>query len=154
MKTIALLGCGKAKRDHAAPARALYTGSLFRASLLACSAIAADAIYIVSAQHGLIDLDQELAPYEAHLARQSKRDRESWGMRLVETVAGRHGHHLRLVVYAGDAYAYPIRRAAYYVGGGGRTGVSSITVDEPLRGLELGARLSYLKKQLEEGTTR
>lgn len=154
MKTIALLGCGKAKLDRAAPARELYTGSLFRASLAACLALDVDATYIVSARHGLVDLDQEIEPYEAHLARQGKREREAWGMRAVESISARHGLHLRLVVFAGEAYAYPIRRAAYYVGGGGRTGHSSITVDEPLRGLELGARLSHLKKQLEEGTTR
>lgn len=66
--TVAVIACSGAKLDHAAPAGQLYTGSLFRSSLLACEALQAagqlDATVVLSALHGLVPLDHQLAPYD------------------------------------------------------------------------------------------
>lgn len=63
--TIALVGCGKSKLDHAAPARQLYTGSLF----VAASRWAAecDGWFILSAKFGLLDPETVVEPYEVRL---------------------------------------------------------------------------------------
>lgn len=63
--TIAIIPCGGAKVDSAAPARDLYTGSMFRHTLAAVEASGDyDAVLILSAKHGLVELDTVLAPYD------------------------------------------------------------------------------------------
>lgn len=65
-----IIPCGADKLDHAAPARDLYCGSMFRSSLAAVQAEAADTeatILILSALHGLITLDTVLEPYNVKM---------------------------------------------------------------------------------------
>jgi hypothetical protein len=64
MRTIALISCGKSKRREKAPAQQLYTGALFQKSLAYARRIKSDEIYILSAHYGLVELTQEIAPYE------------------------------------------------------------------------------------------
>jgi hypothetical protein len=68
--------CGAAKLDWAAPARVLYTGSMFRHVLRAAEGEAAaterdlgvDAeVLILSALHGLVRLDEVLEPYDVKM---------------------------------------------------------------------------------------
>ncbi len=64
--------CGDAKRPRRARASELYVGSFFRHALAAATA-EADAVggrvLIMSAKHGLVDLDQVLAPYDMKMGR-------------------------------------------------------------------------------------
>lgn len=61
---LAVIPCGAAKRPGNHPARQLYTGSYFRAGLRWAIAIRADRILILSAKHGLVELDQRLDTYD------------------------------------------------------------------------------------------
>lgn len=59
--------CGRAKLDHPAPARRLYTGAHFRFVLDRVEQAARGrgaAVRILSALHGLVDPEAELAPYD------------------------------------------------------------------------------------------
>lgn len=60
--TIALIGCGKKKRSYACPARELYTGPLFTAQREWADANA-DAYFIASAKHLILEPDQVIEPY-------------------------------------------------------------------------------------------
>lgn len=71
-----VIPCGGAKLDRAAPARELYTGSMFRHTLehaTRCAALDEQAglgparVLILSAKHGLVTLDQELEPYDLRM---------------------------------------------------------------------------------------
>lgn len=75
MKTIVLIGCGKSKVDYRTRADELYTGALFRLSLKYAHTLAPDAIYILSALHGLVELDKELDPYNKTLNSAKKCER-------------------------------------------------------------------------------
>jgi hypothetical protein len=65
-----VIPCGAGKLDHAAPARDLYTGQMFRHTLAAAQA-EADAIsgrvLILSARYGLVELDAILEPYNTKM---------------------------------------------------------------------------------------
>jgi hypothetical protein len=61
---IAVIGCGKAKLDRAAPARELYVGQYFRACLLAAETVASGRVFILSAKYGLIKPAQVIEPYD------------------------------------------------------------------------------------------
>lgn len=70
--TVFVVPCGHAKLAVPAPARSLYTGSMFRYCFatverevaLTVTAGAAARILILSARHELLDPDTEVAPYE------------------------------------------------------------------------------------------
>jgi cytoplasmic iron level regulating protein YaaA (DUF328/UPF0246 family) len=62
---IVIIPCGGAKLETPAPARDLYTGSMFRDTLTTARAMTTENnIYILSALHGLIALDQIVEPYD------------------------------------------------------------------------------------------
>lgn len=70
-----VIPCGADKLPHPAKARDLYTGQMFThtlAKVQACAALDTIAghtvrILILSAQHGLVELDTVLAPYEQRM---------------------------------------------------------------------------------------
>jgi hypothetical protein len=68
-RTLVVVACSAAKLDRPAPARQLYTGTLFTLALRAARALVDDDwIRVMSARHGLVGLDVELAPYEQRMA--------------------------------------------------------------------------------------
>lgn len=68
---LVIIPCAAAKVDHAAPARDLYDSANFRHALAAAEATAADQgdtrVMILSAEHGLVELDTVLAPYDTKM---------------------------------------------------------------------------------------
>lgn len=66
--TYVIIPCSGAKLDRSAPARQLYTGSLFRLALAAALNLTdAELVRVLSARHGLVGLDTELAPYDVRM---------------------------------------------------------------------------------------
>jgi len=65
MSRIIVIPCGGAKVAHRAPAHELYTGSMFRDQLNTALQLAPAAnIRILSAKHGLLQLDELVDPYD------------------------------------------------------------------------------------------
>lgn len=67
-----VIPCSGAKLGHAAPARELYTGSMFRYALGKTSQAAeltGGRVLILSARYGLVELDTVLEPYDVTLKR-------------------------------------------------------------------------------------
>lgn len=69
--TIIVIPCGASKGATAAKARDLYTGAMFKHTLAAAEAIAADVpgsrIVIMSARYGLLDLETVVEPYDQRI---------------------------------------------------------------------------------------
>jgi len=59
-----LIQCTKSKRDERAPARHLYDKSAYFRCMRAYAVATGEQWYILSAKHGLVDPDTELAPYD------------------------------------------------------------------------------------------
>ncbi len=136
--SIALVGCSGPKLEQSAPARQLYTSPLFRKAL-ALAARRHDVVYIISAKHELVMLDQMIAPYDLSMSAVAKEFRAIWGVRVWDSIMLRHQHADRQVhVYAGKEYAQPIRRAGFH----------QATFHEPLAKMQLGQRLKWLAEQL------
>ena len=140
-----VIGCGKAKLDHAAPAGELYTGSLFRAASRYAEArhdSQDHAWLILSAKHGLIDPGTVIEPYEQKLALKGEALRlwatraaeefESWGPAVAE-------------VLMGERYAVPFCKALSEL---------SIAWITPLAGKGTGERLAWLKRATEREKRR
>lgn len=145
--SIALVGCSGPKLDRPTPARQLYTSQLFR-SAIALAERRHDVVYVVSAKHELVALDQEIAPYNLTMSDIAKEWRVIWGVRVWDSVQRRHLSVDRQVfIYAGKDYARPIQRA----------GLHRATFHEPLAKMQIGQRLKWLREQLDakenEGST-
>lgn len=69
-KTWIIIPCGAEKLDAPAPAEQLYSSSSFRMALAAAKAQAEEEggeVLILSALHGLVQLDQVIAPYDVRM---------------------------------------------------------------------------------------
>lgn len=137
--SIALVGCSGPKLKEAAPARQLYTSQLFR-SALSLAERRHDVVYIISAKHELVALDQVIAPYDLTMADIAKEWRVIWGLRVWGSIQSRHQRVDRQIfIYAGKDYAQPILRAGFH----------RATFHEPLAKMQIGQRLRWLREQLD-----
>lgn len=92
-------------------------------------------IYILSAKHGLVDLEQEIEPYEQTLNEMSVQEIKTWTEKVKRQMKGRIDFENDEVVFlAGEKYRkylLPSFRKARV----------------PLKGLRIGEQLQYLKNK-------
>jgi hypothetical protein len=138
--TIALVGCGKAKRGKGAPASDLYVGSLFKLALDHAERTADD-VHILSALHGLVQPFQYLEPYNMTFSRMFIHEHDHWGQRVVSDIFTNYPMTpLRIVFYAGQQYIRPfLKWSAHQMG--------YWTWENPLEGLDLFQRLAWFRER-------
>lgn len=142
---LALIGCGKTKREGTHPARCLYTGPLFRAAL-AHAERTAERIYVVSARYGLLDLDREIDSYDETLSGKRMRERDEWGDKVVRDLFARlGGRRFELTILAGQDYAAPIAHHLYLASL--RPDSTVLSIERPLTGLGVGQRLRWFRER-------
>ncbi|MRG96376.1 DUF6884 domain-containing protein [Polyangium spumosum] len=135
---VALVGCSARKLGRGAPAREFYTSALFRAAVTYAEA-KCDAVRVVSALYGAVELDTWLDPYDRNLRSFGKRYREGWGVRTVAEVIGGFAVPPLLVVLAGQVYADALVFGAHWH--------NLPRPEEPLRGVKgCGARVAWLSR--------
>ena len=134
---IGLVSCAAKKLDHPAPARHLYTSALFRMSLKYAEAHCSTT-YILSALYGLVPLDAVIAPYDVRL--KAGANNYPWALDVVRELAARHPRGGDLLLLAGAVYVDPLLDALDVVDWRGQ-------VIQPLEGLQIGERLSWLSKR-------
>ena len=79
MKSIILLMCGKNKLSHKAKARDLYTSHRFQKSIEYAKTLTDYSnIYVLSAKHGLLGLEQEILPYDISIYEMSVQEKKTW----------------------------------------------------------------------------
>ncbi|MDC0740951.1 DUF6884 domain-containing protein [Polyangium mundeleinium] len=124
---VALVGCSARKLNRGAHAREFYTSALFRAAITYAEA-KCNAVRVVSALYGAVELDAWLEPYDRNLRAFGKRDREGWGVRTVAEVIGGFPVPPLFVVLAGQVYADALVFGAHWH--------NLPRPEEPLRGRE------------------
>lgn len=141
MTRIAIVGCSSKKASAACAAREMYTSPLFRAARAYAEATC-DRWYILSALHGLLEPATVIEPYDQRL---SPATIEAWGwgvrvgQQLDAAILWPAEREAEIVMLAGELYADaidPTDREYYW--------------DEPLRGMGIGERLAWLKKNTPE----
>lgn len=136
MSRIVLISCVSKKLKKPAKARDLYVSPLFKLNLAYAESLKPDAVYILSAKHGLVPLEKTLAPYNETLNTKRVSEIDAWAAR-VRTQLRRVADFERdeFIFLAGERY----RR--YLIPHLRRTKI-------PLKGLGLGRQLQFLKKAL------
>ncbi|MBU2530666.1 MAG: hypothetical protein KKD35_06470 [Elusimicrobia bacterium] len=67
MAKIVLIPCVKEKLDYKAKASDLYIGALFKKLFEFAKSLSPDKIFILSGKYGLLELDDEIEPYDKNL---------------------------------------------------------------------------------------
>lgn len=131
---LVLVSCVKSKLPHPAPARLLYCSDLFTKVRRLVEAQNAR-WFVLSALHGLVPSDQEIAPYEHTLNTMGVEDRRAWAAKVYKALEPQQEGYRRVVFFAGQRYREfliePIQRAG-------------LQVEVPMEGLALGEQLAWL----------
>jgi hypothetical protein len=105
VRTIALIPCASKKKPYSTRAVDLYDSHLFRLCLQYARDIKPDAIFILSAKHGLLRLDQEIEPYNVTLKNMSAAEVQEWaGKVITQLTAQADLQRDHFVILAGDRY--------------------------------------------------
>jgi hypothetical protein len=139
---VGLVSCGADKAKGNVPARRKYTSALFRKSL-SVAVRECDEVYVLSAFHHVVRLDQAIGDYDLQLSKMLVLERDRWNsvvrLSLHQLFAGIPEVELR--VWGSRDYCDGAYSAA-----AGRLGWS---VTEPLAGLQVGQRLHALNDVLD-----
>ncbi|TMI62850.1 MAG: hypothetical protein E6H07_15715 [Bacteroidetes bacterium] len=145
-KKIILIACVSQKGDKKAKAKDLYISQLFKSSLAFANKQNPDKIFILSALHHLLDIDQEIEPYNVTLSKVPKAKRKpglkiltseekvNWGKKVVEQLSKQTDlQNDEFMVLAGQEYIKPIINCIPHF-------------QNPLNGLRQGERVKFLNK--------
>lgn len=151
MKRIVLISCVSRKGKSKAKAKDLYKGPLFTNSLAYGISLKPNKIFILSALHNLLDLDEEIEPYDVTLSYISpdKKDKKPnlkvltpseaklWGEKVIEQLSKVADIKKdTFIILAGQSYIKPIQKEL-------------TNIIEPLNGLKQGERVKFLASKLK-----
>lgn len=137
-QTVALISCGARKGAGPAPARELYTSTLFRKSRAFAEAYG-DSWYVISALHGLLSPDQTVSPYNFKMSQLSQRQREAWANRVTDSIKYHVPYGSTIIIVAGRLYRENLEWRLI------RQGFDVLT---PTRGQNIFQLMSYLTEQV------
>lgn len=83
-KKIVLVSCCKKKQSGTMEAKKLYCSTLFKASMKAALSFKPDEIYILSAKHHLLELNDKISSYDCTLNNMSATERRAWANIVLE----------------------------------------------------------------------
>ena len=137
MAKIILMSCVSKKLNYKAKAQDLYTSPLFKFNLKYARSLSPDKIFILSAKYGLLDLEQEIEPYNETLNQKSDNEIKLWANKVIEQLSKLANlNEDEFIFLAGERYRkYLIPKIKNY--------------KVPMQGLGIGKQLKFLKLQNE-----
>lgn len=135
---IVLVSCVSQKLSHRARAQDLYTSPLFRFNLQYAKQLSPDAIYIISAKYGLLNLDVEIEPYNLTLKDMRLSQVKAWAQNTLEEIKRCTDiNRSHFIFLAGERYRkYLLPYLNSY--------------EIPMAGLPIGKQLRFLKGRIHE----
>lgn len=82
-KKIVLVSCANQKLQHQAKAKDIYVSTLFKLNLKYAISLNPDDIYIISAKYGLLNLEQEIEPYDQTLNNMRIAEIKEWSKKVL-----------------------------------------------------------------------
>lgn len=135
MKTkIVLISCVSQKLSRKSRARDLYISTLFKLNLKYAEKLKPNEIYILSAKHGLLSLDEEIEPYNQTLNEMPAAKIKTWSEEILQQINHVSDiNNTKYIFLAGDKYRkYLLPHLKDYA--------------IPLKGLRIGEQLKKLKE--------
>ena len=81
---IVLISCASKKLPGKAKAKELYISPLFKLNLQYAKSLQPDKTFILSAKYGLLDLNEEIEPYNETLNKKTDKEIELWAEKVLE----------------------------------------------------------------------
>lgn len=137
-RQIVLISCVKSKKKESARAEELYISDWFRKALQYARTLNPDNIFILSAEHGLLSLGDEIEPYEKTLKTMGASVRREWAAGVLRNL--QESVDLKkdcLIFLAGERYREFLTPA-----------IEHFTI--PMKGLRQGQQKKWLKEQLNK----
>ena len=135
MKKIVLISCVKKKMDRRTKAEEMYISTLFKNNLKYAKSLNPSNIFILSAEHGLLELNTEIDPYDKTLNKMCINDIKKWSelvLKKLQIFADLNFDEF--IILAG------IRYRKFLI-------PSLKNVKIPMVGLEFGKQLKWLKEK-------
>lgn len=136
MKKIVLISCAKTKLKTPANAKEFYISPLFKANLGYAYSLQPDNIFILSAQYGLVELDQILEPYDLTLNTMNVAEKKAWAEKVLTSLQKKTDtKNDHFIFLAGNNYRkYLIPELSHY--------------EIPFEGFAFGRQLQELNRRL------
>jgi len=131
-ETCFLVSCVSQKGGASAKARNLYVSDWFKKARRFVEQ-RSDPWFILSAEHGLLHPDTEVAPYEKTLNEMTIAERRAWAKRVIEQMKNQLPSVPQIVLLAGSKYRELLLE---YL-------ATRAKVITPLEGLRIGEQLSW-----------
>jgi len=108
-RKVALVSCTRRKKPYGCSARELYSESerfIDALAFVEAPGNGYDQTYIVSARYGLVDLEQQLAPYDCDLLEFPEEEQTCWAAYITQLLQWKDvGQDCKVVVHADDLYS-------------------------------------------------
>ena len=135
MKNIVLISCVSKKLDKKSTAQNLYISSLFKKNLTYAKSLNPSEIYILSAEHGLLKLTDEIEPYDKTLNNMRSNEIKEWSKKVIyELKSLTDLEKDEFTFLAGEKYRKFLIPE-----------LSNVKI--PMKGLKIGKQLQWLTKQ-------
>lgn len=133
-REIILISCVSQKLSQRAKAKDLYISTLFKLNRKYAEQLNPDKIFVLSAEYGLLDMEQEIEPYEQTLNNMAVKEVKSWANHVVGQLKEIGSlKELEFTFLAGEKYRkFIIPHLSKY--------------KIPLQGLRIGEQLQKLKR--------
>jgi F0F1-type ATP synthase beta subunit len=133
---IVLIACASKKLGEKAKARNIYTSTLFKLNLKYAQSLNPDKIFVISAKHGMLDLNEEIEPYNETLNKMKIENRKLWAEKVLEQLKKISDIEKDEIIFlAGKKYReFLIPHIKNY--------------KVPLMGLGIGKQLKFLKENI------
>ncbi len=133
-KKIVLISCVSQKLPHRAKAKDLYVSMLFKLNLKYAISLSPNEIYVLSAKHGLLELEREIEPYEQTLNTMRTAEIKEWANAVLQQLRSVASlEEAEFIFLAGDKYRKYLLPH-----------IKNVVV--PLEGLRIGEQLHHLKE--------
>lgn len=138
MKNIILISCVSKKVQEKTSAENIYISSLFEKNLRYAKSLQPDLILILSAKHGVLQLHQEIQPYDMTLNTMPKKEVEVWAKKVLEQLKEiANIKEDKFIFLAGNNYRkYLLPEISNY--------------EIPMEGLPIGKQLQWLTANLKD----
>ena len=136
MKRIVLISCVKKKANHRAKARDMYISPLFRSMWRYAKSLQPDSVFILSAQHGLLEPDRDIDPYDVTLKKMAISQVRKWAGRVLGDLG-------KVADLSNDRFIFlaSLRYRQFLT-------PQLSHVEVPMEGLGIGKQLQWLKKEV------
>lgn len=137
MKNIVLISCVSKKLDKKSTAENIYISPLFKKNLTYAKSLNPNEIYILSAEHGLLKLTDEIEPYDKTLNNMRSNEIKEWSKKVISKLSSLTDlKNDEFTFLAGEKYRkYLIPELN--------------NVNIPMKGLKIGKQLQWLTKQIK-----